>query len=144
VDRAEAEAIYDAGRDVVVEVLLRMDRQIRELSETVARQGERIAMLERRLTRSPRNSSQPPSADPPGTPPRRGKDSGGRRQGGQPGHEDSEPRPCLFDAGFPLSGLQDRTHTSDLNVRTQHTRLALRAQLREAHALPPCDIDNPT
>ena len=34
----------------------------------------------------------------------------------------SGPRPCLFDVGFPLSGLQDRTHTSDLNIRTQHTR----------------------
>jgi len=94
VDRAEAEAIYDAGRDVVVEVLLRMDRQIQELSETVARQGERIAQLERRLNRSSRNSSQPPSADPPGVPPRRGKDSAGRRQGGQPGHE-GKGRPLL-------------------------------------------------
>ena len=28
VERAEAEAIYDAGREVVVEVLLRMDRRI--------------------------------------------------------------------------------------------------------------------
>ena len=93
-DRAEAEAIYDAGRDVVVEVLLRMDRQIQELSETVARQGERIAQLERRLNRSSRNSSQPPSADPPGVPPRRGKDSAGRRQGGQPGHE-GKGRPLL-------------------------------------------------
>ena len=73
-DRVEAEAIYDAGRDVVVEVLLRMDRQILELSEAVARQGERIAQLERRLNRSSRNSSQPPSADPPGVPPRCGKD----------------------------------------------------------------------
>ena len=35
----------------------------------------------------------------------------------------SGPRPCLFDVGFPLSGLQDRIHTSDLNVRAQHTRL---------------------
>ncbi len=43
----------------------------------------------------------------------------------------SGPRPCLFDVGFPLSGLQVRTHTSDLNVRAQHTRLALRARLRE-------------
>ncbi len=34
----------------------------------------------------------------------------------------SGPRPCLFDVGFPLSGLQVRTHTSDLNVRAQHTR----------------------
>jgi hypothetical protein len=33
----------------------------------------------------------------------------------------SGPRPCLIDVGFPLSGLQDRTHTSDLNVRARHT-----------------------
>ena len=93
-DRREAEAIYDAGRDVVVEVLLRMDRRIQELSETVARQGERIAQLERRLNRSSRNSSQPPSADSPGAVPRRGKDSSGRRQGGQPGHQ-GKGRPLL-------------------------------------------------
>src|SRR5207244_3580029 len=34
-----------------------------------------------------RDSSQPPSADPPGSPPRRGKDPSGRKPGGQPGHE---------------------------------------------------------
>jgi hypothetical protein len=34
VERAEAEAIYDADRDLDVEVLLRGDRQIQELSET--------------------------------------------------------------------------------------------------------------
>jgi hypothetical protein len=34
----------------------------------------------------------------------------------------SGPRPCLFSVGFPLSGLQDRTSTSALNVRAQHTR----------------------
>src|SRR5450631_2753579 len=39
----------------------------------------------------------------------------------------SGPRPCLFSVGFPLSGLQDRTSTSDLNIRTQHTRLGPRA-----------------
>jgi hypothetical protein len=49
VDRAEAEAIYDAGREVVVEVLLRMDEQIRRLEERVASQDERIAQLERKL-----------------------------------------------------------------------------------------------
>ena len=27
----------------------------------------------------------------------------------------SGPRPCLIDVGFPLSGPQDRTSTSDLN-----------------------------
>ena len=63
-ERVEAEAIYDAGREAVVEVLLRMDAQIQALTARVARQDERIAQLERRLNRSSRNSSVPPSADP--------------------------------------------------------------------------------
>jgi len=87
VDRREAEAIYDAGRDVVVEVLLRMDAQIRCLEERVARQDERIAQLERKLNRNSRNSSAPPSSDPPSRAPKRGKDPTGRKRGGQPGHE---------------------------------------------------------
>ena len=86
-ERAEAEAIYEQGREVVVAVLLRLDAQIQALSERVAKQEERIAQLERKSKRSSRNSSQPPSEDPPGTPPRRGKDPSGRRQGAQPGHE---------------------------------------------------------
>jgi transposase len=86
VDRAEAEAIYDAGREAVVEVLLRMDEQIRRLGQRVARQDERIAQLERRLNRTSRNSSAPPSSDPPSRP-KRGKDRSGRGRGGQPGHE---------------------------------------------------------
>jgi transposase len=87
VERAEAEAIYEQGKDVVVAVLLRMDEQIQRLEQRVAQQDERIAQLERRLGRSSRNSSQPPSADPPSAPPRRGKDASGRKPGGQPGHE---------------------------------------------------------
>ena len=58
-ERAEAEAIYDAGREVVVEVLLRMDRQIEAVTERVER-------LERELAKNSRNSSRPPSSDPPG------------------------------------------------------------------------------
>jgi transposase len=94
VERAEAEAIYEQGKDVVVAVLLRMDEQIARLEKRVARQDERIAQLERRLGRTSRNSSQPPSADPPNTPPRRGKDPSGRKAGGQPGHE-GKGRPLL-------------------------------------------------
>ncbi len=100
-ERVEAEAIYAQGRDAVVEVLLalsaqneRLQAQVESLTARVARQEERIAQLERRLNRSSRNSSQPPSADPPGVPPRRGKDASGRRQGGQPGHE-GKGRPLL-------------------------------------------------
>jgi transposase len=87
VERAEAEAIYEQGKGVVVAVLLRMDEQIQRLEKRVAQQDERLAQLERRLDRSSRNSSQPPSADPPSVPPRRGKDPSGRAQGAQPGHE---------------------------------------------------------
>jgi transposase len=101
VERAEAEAIYERGRDAVVDVLLalsaqneRLQAQVEVLTARVARQDERIAQLERRLNRSSRNSSQPPSVDSPGAPPRRGKDSSGRRQGGQPGHE-GKGRPLL-------------------------------------------------
>jgi transposase len=86
VERAEAEAIYEQGREAVVAVLLRMDEQIERLERRVGQQDERIAELERRLGRSSRNSSQPPSQDPPSAP-KRGKGPSGRSQGAQPGHE---------------------------------------------------------
>jgi len=94
VERVEAEAIYEQGRDAVVDVLLalwaqneRLEAQVQTLTVKVARQEERIAQLERRVKRSSRNSSQPPSVDPPSGPPRRGKDPSGRAQGAQGGHE---------------------------------------------------------
>jgi transposase len=47
---------------------------------------EQIGRLERRLGRNSRNSSQPPSADPPSMP-SRSKSPTGRKRGGQLGHE---------------------------------------------------------
>jgi len=94
VERAEADAIYDQGREAVVAVLLRMDERIQRLEKRVAQQEERIARLEGKTKRSSRNSSQPPSQDPPGASPRRGKDPSGRGQGAQPGHE-GKGRPLL-------------------------------------------------
>ena len=44
----------------------------------------------------------------------------------------SGPRPCLISVGFPLSGSRDGTSTSDLNIRTWHTRSASRYPLRLA------------
>ncbi len=85
-EREEAGAIYDAGREVVIEVLLRMDRQIQQLTAVVERQGERIAVLEAKLAANSRNSSRPPSTDMPGKTPTRRKDPSGRKQGGQDGH----------------------------------------------------------
>jgi transposase len=94
VERVEAEAIYEQGREVVVAVLLRMDEQIARLEKRVEAQERRIVELERKSRRSSQNSSQPPSRDPPGTPARRGQDVSGRKQGAQPGHE-GKGRPLL-------------------------------------------------
>lgn len=83
-ERREAEAIYDAGREVVVEVLLRMDRQVQQLTA-------RVDNLERELAKNSRNSSRPPSSDPPSArksgKPARSKGVSGRSQGAQSGHE---------------------------------------------------------
>jgi transposase len=94
VERVEAEAIYEQGRDAVVGVLLalsaqneRLEAQVEKLTARVARQDERIAQLERQVKRSSRNSSQPPSVDPLSMAPRRGKDPSGRKRGAQDGHE---------------------------------------------------------
>ena len=99
-ERREAEAVYEQGREAVVGVLLalsaqneRLEAQVDKLTAKVAAQDERIASLERQLNRSSRNSSQPPSVDPPSRPPR-SKSPTGRKQGAQPGHE-GKGRPLL-------------------------------------------------
>jgi transposase len=90
VERAEAEAILDGDRETAVGLLLRLDELVeanQRLIEANERLEARVAELERRLNRSSRNSSLPPSQDPPSAPPRpRGKGSG-RKRGGQHGHE---------------------------------------------------------
>jgi transposase len=84
VERAEAEAIYDAGREACVEFLVeltaRYERQITRLEA-------RIVRLEERLREDSQNSSRPPSSDPPGQRPGRKRSPSGRKPGGQPGHE---------------------------------------------------------
>ena len=48
---------------------------------------QRVARLEARLKQTSRNSSKPPSCDPPQAQPRAAKEPPGRKSGGQPGHE---------------------------------------------------------
>ena len=57
------------------------------LQGQVAALQSRVQALEARLGQNSSNSSRPPSTDPPQTPPRRESGPGGRRRGGQPGHE---------------------------------------------------------
>jgi transposase len=84
-DRAEAEAIYDAGRKECVKVLLALANQVERLEGRVERLEEEV----RELRRGSDNSSLPPSADPgSGKRRRKGKRSE-RGPGGQPGHPGS-------------------------------------------------------
>jgi hypothetical protein len=82
-ERAEAEAILDGDREVAVALLMRAG----ELIEANRRLESRLADLEQRLNRNSHNSSLPPSADPPLTPPRPRQPASSRRPG-------AEARPC--------------------------------------------------
>jgi transposase len=89
-ERAEAEAIYDAGRERVVEALLELAGQLKRLDDRMGRvEGERAA--------TSRNSSTAPSQDVPQTRQQRralarekakqlAKDAKRREQGAQTGH----------------------------------------------------------
>src|SRR5437762_11072656 len=79
----EAEAILDGERESAVALLM----QVGELIEANRRLESRVAELEQRLNRSSRNSSLPPSQDPPSAPPRPRRPGSGRKRGGQPGQE---------------------------------------------------------
>ena len=57
------------------------------LVEANERLEARVAELERRLSRSSRNSSLPPSQDPPSVPRRPRGEGSDRKRGGQHGHE---------------------------------------------------------
>src|SRR5450830_1349676 len=85
-ERAEAEAVYEQGREAVVAVLLALSARLAAQDAQIAQLAARVAELERRLNRNSRNSSAPPSQDPPGAPERRRAPTSERSQGAQPGH----------------------------------------------------------
>ena len=59
-DRAEAEVIFDSGREACVEFIL-------DLAARVEQHGERLRRLEEQARQDSRTSSRPPSTDPPKT-----------------------------------------------------------------------------
>ncbi len=96
-DRAEAEAIYDSGRERCVEVILELAGAVERLGDQCERLEERIRRLEEQARRDSRTSSKPPSQDPPKTRQQRRAEArakakelfrkeGQRKAGGQPGH----------------------------------------------------------
>lgn len=105
--RAEAEAIYEAGREAVVEALLelsagfeklsaRIEEQVAAVVEQSAQVKELVGQvdeLERQAGRDSTNSSMPPSSDPPKSRAERRRlareayKRSMRKSGGQPGHQ---------------------------------------------------------
>src|SRR6266511_3834977 len=94
-ERAEAEAIYGAGRERCVEVILELAGRCEELAGRCERLEERVRRLEEQAQQSSRNSSKPPSQDPPQTRQQRRAQARAkakellRKAGGQPGHHGS-------------------------------------------------------
>ena len=90
-DRAEAEAVYDSGREACVEFIL-------ELANRFVQHEDRLKRLEEQARQDSRTSSRPPSMDPPKSRAQRRAEArakakelmrreGEQRQvGGQPGH----------------------------------------------------------
>jgi transposase len=92
VERADAEAIYDTGREACVEFIL-------GLAAEVGQHGDRLKRLEEQARQDSRTSSRPPSTDPPKTRQQRRaearekakelarKEGERRKAGGQSGHQ---------------------------------------------------------
>src|SRR5438067_13143620 len=74
------------GREPLVEALVALSARLEAQDAQLAALAERVEELEQRLKRDSRNSSLPPSHDPPWLG-KRGRSRGtGRKQGAQPGH----------------------------------------------------------
>lgn len=82
-DRQEAERIYNAGKEVVIETLLAMDARIKYLEQKIPELERAIAALSKNSS----NSSRPPSSDKPWINKTKRIRSGNRKQGGQLGHK---------------------------------------------------------
>jgi len=75
-DRADAEEICDAGREVIIATLNQQCERIKKLEKLVAS-----------LRKNSTNSSKPPSSDGPEVQKKNKKPKGRKKQGGQPGHK---------------------------------------------------------
>jgi transposase len=142
--RQEAEAIYEAGKETVVRVLLTMDarihsleRQVQDLANRLDQSDRRVRHLEEQLAKNSRNSSKPPSSDGFKKPaPTSLRKKGKRKSGGQPGH-----------TGHTLQMADKPDHTEVHRVtECEHCGRCLADQSadsvekRQVHDLPPLGL----
>jgi len=139
--REQALAIYHAGPELVVRVLLEMDarihaleQQVQDLSARLDVSEKRVRDLEDQLAKNSRNSSKPPSTDGLKKPsPKSLRKKGQRNSGGQPGH-----------MGHTLKMVEEPDHTEVHRVEECeccHRSLADHepdcVEKRQVHDLPP-------
>ena len=139
--RQEAETIYDAGKEAVVSVLLKMDARIHALEQQVQELTARLDIsdrlvkkLENQIVKNSRNSSKPPSTDGFKKPaPKSLRKKGRRQSGGQPGH-----------TGHTLTRVDNPDHTHIHRVtqceccrRSLEDQQPDRVEKRQVHDLPP-------
>jgi hypothetical protein len=135
--RAEAEAILDGERETAVSLLLRVG----ELIEANRRLEARVSELEQRLNRSSRNSSLPPSQDPPSAPSRPQPAASRRRPGGQPGHPGrNRPLLALERVDEVLEHWPERCHACARRFGEDERSDAAAPQRHQVSELPPIAV----
>jgi len=139
--RQEAEAIYDAGKETVVRVLLSMDarihsleRQVEDLTIRLDQSDRRVRQLEEQLAKNSRNSGKPPSTDGFKKPaPKSLRKKGPRNTGGQPGH----PGHTLEMADKPDDIEHHRVEHCACCGRSLAGQAPAGIEKRQVHDLPP-------
>jgi len=132
--REEALAIYHAGAETVVRVLMEMDARIRVLEQRLEAGEQRIKELEDRLATNSRNSSKPPSTDGFNKPePKSLRGKSGRPSGGQRGH----PGHTLQRVEHPDIIERHRVERCQACARSLTNRPAECVEIRQVHDLPP-------
>ena len=139
--RQEAEAVYDAGKETVVRVLLSMDarihsleRQVEDLAIRLDQSDRRVRQLEEQLAKNSRNSGKPPSTDGFKKPaPKSLRKKGQRNTGGQPGH----PGQTLKMADKPDNTEHHRVEHCACCGRSLANQAPAGVERRQVHDLPP-------
>ncbi len=105
---------FEKGELAVMDLFYDVVRQMSELAQQLAKQGEALQALQARLAKDSRNSSKPPSSDGLGKVKRTEslRKSGDKPNGGQPGHDGH----TLMASDHPD---QIETHAADTCVHCQ-------------------------
>ena len=132
--REEAQAIYRAGEETVVRILLELDRKVHELTLRMDASERRGKHLEDQLAKNSRNSSKPPSTDGFKKPePKSLREKSARSSGGQPGHAGQ----TLARVETPDQVELHRVEHCECCGRTLSSRPSEGVEKRQIHDLPP-------